>query len=240
MPQIKDLDDEKTLPIDGDYVALDDSADSWKSKKVKASSFWAYIIGKFSASKAEIDNVCDGNTATAAEISQICKGREAGGDGIADIVINKAFQELQQKILTLPYLNDAITEVTISGLQANTLANTTGSGRVNEVQQGLAIGNTTITAPGSHIKHGLVNINLPSSDSLSFGPVSSFNPSEIVMIRNISATTTATINRLSADRFWYDGVGYVTITLTAGNAIALMAVGSDRWMVLGKTDVTLS
>ena len=60
------------------------------------------------------------------------------------------------------------------------------------------------------------------------------------MIRNISASTTVTIDRLGANRFWYDGTGFATITLTAGESIALMAVGSDRWIVLGKTAVTLT
>ena len=144
------------------------------------------------------------------------------------------------KTLTLPKFNGSATEVTLVGEQLNTLTNTTGSGRVNEVQQGLAVGNATITAAGSYALHGLVNINMSSSDSISFGPVSNYNPSEIVTLRNISTTTTATVNRISSDRFWDNSNAYTSFILTAGEAVTLMAIGSDRWMILGSTNVTFS
>ena len=54
--------------------------------------------------------------------------------------------------------------------QINTQA--AGNGRVNEVQQGLAVGNPTIKS-GNYVYTGLVNVNFPSSASFSFGPASS-------------------------------------------------------------------
>lgn len=240
MPQIKDLDLEKTLPIDADYVALDDSADSWKSKKVKFISIWKYIIGKFTATASEINSVCAGNAATASEISQICAGRVAGSNSINSIVTVDGTQEMLNKGLISPKFNQDTTGMVCLSRQLNTLSNTTGTGRVNEVQQGLAVGNPTITASGSYAYHGLININLSGGDAIAFGPVSSFNVSETIVIKNISKTITVDIDKLGSDSFWYDGVGYGRISLKPENAIALMAVGSDKWIVLGKTDVELS
>ena len=239
MGQIKDL-TEKTSVSDNDVFGGDDSIDSYKSKKYKFSTMFSSFVSKIGATAVEIARVCSGNTATAAEISQICHGRVAGGGGINDLITAGATQLMISKGLTFPKFNGDTAEMVCLSSQINTLQYTTGTGRVNEVQQGLAVGNSMITNPGSYGYHGLVYINLSSNDSIAFGPVSSFNPSEMVMIRNISASTTVTIDRLGSDRFWYDGTGFATITLTAGDAIALMAVGSNGWMVLGKTAVTLT
>lgn len=240
MPQIKDLDLEKTLPINTDYVAIDDSTDSWRSKKVKFSSIWNYIIRKFTATESEINSVCAGNTATASEISQICAGRVAGSNSTNSIVTVDGTQQMLNKGLMHPKFNGDTTEMVCLSRQLNTLSNTTGSGRVNEVQQGLAVGNQTITASGSYAYHGLININLSNTDSIVLSPVSSYNVSETIVIKNISKTTTVDINKLGSDSFWYDGVGYGRISLKPENAIALMAVGSDKWIVLGYSKVTFS
>lgn len=240
MPQIKDLDLEKTLPIDADYVALDDSADSWKSKKVKFSSIWNYIIGKFTATASEINSVCSGNTATGAEITQICDGRVAGGTSSGDLLTVSGAQAVQYKNIKLSGFNDDPTVMACTSTQLNTLQYTTGTGRVNEVQQGLAVGNTTITAAGSFAYHGLVNINLSSTNSITFGPLSSYNVSEIVALKNISATTSVTVNRAGSDRFFQGGTGYTSFILTAGESVALMAMGSNKWLVLGYSTVTFS
>lgn len=240
MPQIKDLELEKTLPIDADYVALDDSADSWKSKKVKFSSIWNYIIRKFTATASEINSVCAGNTATASEISQICAGRVAGSNSTNSIVTVGGTQQMLNKGLVSPKFNEDTTEMVCLSRQLNTLSNTTGTGRVNEVQQGLAVGNPTITASGSYSYHGLININLSSTDSIVLGPVSSYNVSEMVVLKNRSDTIPVTVNRAGADRFYQGGTGYPSFVLTPGESIALMAMGINKWLVLGYSKVTFS
>ena len=240
MAQISGLTQEKTSLVDNDLMAIDDSQATNRSKKVKFSTIWNYIIGKLTATASEINAVCAGNTATASEISQICDGRVAGGGGIDDLITAGATQLMINKGLSLPKFNGDATEMVCLSNQINTLRYTTGTGRVNEIQQGLAVGNHTITSPGSYGYHGLVNINLSSGGSIAFGPVSSFNVSETIAIKNISKTATVVVNQISSDRFWYDGAGYGRITLNPGDAIALMAVGSENWIVLGKTNVDLS
>ena len=78
MAQISGLTQEKTSLVDNDLMAIDDSQATNRSKKVKFSTIWNYIIGKLTATASEINAVCAGNTATASEISQICDGRVAG------------------------------------------------------------------------------------------------------------------------------------------------------------------
>lgn len=240
MAQISGLLQEKTSLVDNDLMAIDDSQATNRSRKVKFSTIWNYIIGKLTATASEINAVCAGNTATASEISQICAGRVAGSNSTNSIVTVGGTQQMLNKGLISPKFNEDTTEMVCLSRQLNTLSNTTGTGRVNEIQQGLAVGNPTITASGSYGYHGLVNINLSSDGSIAFGPVSSFNVSETIAIKNISKTATVDIDKISSDSFWYDGVGYGTITLKPGDAIALMAVGSEKWIVLGKTDVELT
>jgi len=238
MPQITGLTTEKTTLEDTDYGAIDDSTDSNKSKKFRLSNLFNYIIGKFSADVSEINSVCNGNTATASEISQICDGRTAGGTDPSDLVTVNGTQSIRYKRLRDAQLNDTAVIIT-NGTQLNTLANTTGSGRVNEVQQGFNVGNPTIVASSSFSHYGLVNINLPTSDSVSLGPVSGFNVSAIVVLKNISATTNVTVNRSGSDRFYSDA-GYTSIVLQPGEAVTLMAIGDNKWMVLGHTDAVIS
>ena len=240
MAQISGLTQEKTSLVDNDLMAIDDSQATNRSKKVKFSTIWSYIIGKLTATASEINAVCAGNTATASEISQICDGRVAGGGGINDLVTAGATQQLVNKELTLPKFNGSPTTVTLIGEQLNTLANVTGSGRVNEIQQGLAVGNPTIKASGSYVYTGLVNVNFPSSGSFSFGPASSINKSAQVLVSNISSSTVATILVQGSDKFILNGITYTSIAMAAGGALAMISAGDGIFLIQGYARCTLS
>lgn len=240
MAQISGLTQEKTSLVDNDLMAIDDSQATNRSKKVKFSTIWSYIIGKLTATASEINAVCAGNTATASEISQICDGRVAGGGGINDLITAGATQQLVNKGLTLPKFNGSPTTVTLVGEQLNTLANVTGSGRVNEVQQGLAVGNPTIKESGSYVYTGLVNVNFPSSDSFSFGPASSINKSAQVLVSNISSSTVATILVQGSDKFILNGTSYTSIAMAAGGALAMISAGDGIFLIQGYARCTLS
>lgn len=239
MAQISGLLQEKTSLVDNDLMAIDDSQATNRSRKVKFSTIWNYIIGKLAATASEINAVCAGNTATASEISQICAGRVAGGANSADIVTCGDNQVLKDKDLLLPTINDYVA-ITANGSQINTLANTTGTGRVNEVQQGLAVGNPTITASGSYVYTGLVNVNFSSSGSFSFGPASSINKSAQVLVSNISSTTVATIAVQGSDKFILNGTTYTSIAIAAGGSLAMISAGDGIFLVQGYARCDLS
>jgi hypothetical protein len=235
--QIKDL-TEKTEPVDADVAALDDSADSNKSKKFSFLTLYNYVMGKLTATPAEINSVCDGNTATGAEITQICDGRVAGGTGVNDIVTTRASQELVYKNLIGPRINGSV-NILAQGAQINTLRHTTGTGRVNEVEQGLEIGNATITASTSITVHGFVRLNPSSSGQIvTIGATSSYTSSEIVVLDNISTSHSIKIDRTSSDKFYSAGTGYTSITVNSQGSVVLMALGNYVWLVLAYNDVT--
>lgn len=231
MAQQKDLTQEKTVLIDADITCVDDSADSWKTKKVTFSSFFTSIMSKFTATLAEINRLCGGSTATAAEVNQICTGIERGGTATGDIVTIDGSQTLTNKIIYNPKFNSLDTTTTTSA-QLNTLNNVTGFGRVNEVQQGLNVGNTTINSGTYCTYHGLINVNLSASGTISLGPVSGYNASETIVFRNLSATTIANVYTDGSDRFVEGSSDYGNVAISNGGTVVLMALGNGFWGII--------
>lgn len=232
MAQIKDL-TEKTSVVDDDVTPIDDSQDSLKSKKVKFSTIWTYVIGKFTATLNEINSVCSGNTAIATEISQICAGRTAGGTSTNDIVTVDGSQLMLNKGLTTPDINGA-SLANANGTQLDTLQDVTGNGVVNEVRQGLEVGNNTVTLAQSVSNHGLTKVNFgTTNDSVALNLAANFNYSEQIEILNISLSAEVTVNPSGSDSFWEGGTELNTITIHAGHGLIVTPCGAG-WLVIAR------
>jgi hypothetical protein len=177
-------------------------------------------------------------TSTSTELNQL-GGVIVGGTATTDIVTLDATQTLRYKKLRDVKISDDVL-LTVNGTKLNTLTNVTGTGRVNEVQQGLEVGNATLTTNGTITGRGLTLIDV-TTQSQNFGldVLANWNYSEQIEIINTSGLYAINLLASGGDNYWEKDVEISAIAISAGHGIIVTPTPAGYMIVArGKSTVT--